>query len=147
MTDQEIKHIRNTDIADYLSRSLEHGKRETITDHLSSCPECLDRMVLSSDSVKEFRKDERPNNRKGHIIKRINNYLALAIIAFSLSFITPRYFLQLLVATLLLGAKWVVDSKTTRMLIMIQEAFKNGGEKEASRVLERLGDRTRVLDP
>jgi hypothetical protein len=139
MTETLIRHMSDTDIADYLSRSMDPGKREAAAGHLASCPECLEKMVFSYDSVKEFRKDGRPKNRKGHIMKRINIYLILAIISFSLSFMAPRYFLQLLVATLLLGAKWVVDSKTTRMLITIQEALKNGGEEEASQVLNRLG--------
>jgi hypothetical protein len=75
-------------------------------------------------------------------MKRLNIYLALAIISFILSFAVPRYFVQLLVATLLLGVKWVADSKSAKMLVMIYEAWKHGGEKEASRVLERIGQNT-----
>ena len=71
-------------------------------------------------------------------MKKINIYLILAIAAFTLSFITGRYFLQLLVATLLLGAKWITDSKTTKMLVMIHEAWKKGGEHEASEVIKRF---------
>jgi hypothetical protein len=69
---------------------------------------------------------------------RINLYLILAIIFFVSSFAIPRFFLQFLVATLLLGAKWVTDSKSTKMLIMIHEAWKNGGEREASEVIRRF---------
>lgn len=71
-------------------------------------------------------------------MKKINLYLVLACAAFLLSFITPRYFIQSLVATLILGIKWVVDSKTTRMLIMIQEAWKKGGERDVSRIMHTL---------
>jgi hypothetical protein len=45
---------------------------------------------------------------------------------------------QFLTATLLLGIKWVADAKSTKMLVMIYEAWKNGGEKEASRILSSL---------
>ena len=47
-------------------------------------------------------------------------------------------FLQLLVATILLGIKWITDSRTTKMLIMIHDAWKRGDEKETSRILERF---------
>jgi hypothetical protein len=138
MTETRIKHISEIELADYLSRSLDEKKRDAASRHLAECPECLEKMVLSYDSVKEFQKNSMPGNRKGTFMKRINIYLILALVSFLLSFITPRYFLQFLVATIVLGAKWVVDSKTTRMLIMIQEAFKKGGEKEASRILKTL---------
>ena len=71
-------------------------------------------------------------------MKRINLYLILAVIAFSLSFVTPRYFVQLLVATLVLGIKWVADSRSTKMLIAIYDAWKTGGLQGAGRVLEKL---------
>jgi hypothetical protein len=69
---------------------------------------------------------------------RINLYLIFAVLSFALSFMVPRFFIQLLVATLLLGAKWIIDSKTTKMLVMIHEAWKNGGEREASEVIKRF---------
>lgn len=72
------------------------------------------------------------------IKKFFNLYIALATVAFAFSFITPRYFMQLLVATLLLGLKWVADSKSTRMLVMIHEAWKRDGSRGASDALERL---------
>jgi hypothetical protein len=75
------------------------------------------------------------------IVKRVNIYLALAVVSFIMSFIAPRYFIQLLAATLIFGMKWVIDSRSTRMLIMIHEAWKSGGGQEASRVIERLGKR------
>ncbi|MFA5255328.1 MAG: hypothetical protein WC419_01350, partial [Candidatus Omnitrophota bacterium] len=55
-----------------------------------------------------------------------------------LSFVFQRFFLQFLTATLLLGVKWITDAKSTKMLIMIYEAWKKGGEKEASRILSVL---------
>ena len=78
------------------------------------------------------------DTRKDKPMGRINIYLILAIISFGLSFVTPRYFIQLLTATLLLGAKWVIDSKTTKMLVMIHEAWKTDGERGASEVIKRF---------
>ena len=73
------------------------------------------------------------------MMKKINPYLALAIVFFLFSFITPRFFIQSLVATLVFGIKWVADSRSAKMLVMIYDAWKNGGEKEASRILSSLG--------
>jgi len=55
-----------------------------------------------------------------------------------MSFTVPQYFIQLLVATLLLGIKWIVDAKSIKMFIMVYDAWKKGGEKEASRILSAL---------
>ena len=74
-------------------------------------------------------------------MKKINLYLLFAIVCFALSFVTPRYFLQLLAATVVLGAKWIVDSKSMKMLVMIHEAWKKGGDKEASRIIEEMDSR------
>ena len=71
-------------------------------------------------------------------MKKINIYLILAIISFILSFVFQHYFVQFLTATLLLGIKWISDAKSTKMLVMIYEAWKKGGEKEASRILSSL---------
>lgn len=141
MAGTEPRHLSEIEIADYLSGAMKGGTRLDAAGHLASCDECLGRAVLARDSVEEFRKNGGSKNGRGGFMKRINIYLVLAVISFLLSFAVHRYFLQFLVATMLLGAKWVVDSKTTRMLIMIQEAFRNGGEKEASRIFERLNRR------
>jgi hypothetical protein len=71
-------------------------------------------------------------------MRKINWYAVGGVASFALSFVFPRYFLQFLVATILLGAKWIIDAKNTRMLVMIYEAWRKGGEKEASRILESM---------
>jgi len=76
--------------------------------------------------------------KKGNIMKKLNIYLLLAVVSFVLSFAIRQYFVQFLVATLLLGVKWIADSKSAKMLVMIYEAWKKGGEKEASRILNVL---------
>jgi hypothetical protein len=142
MTDTKTIAVHPTDIelADFLDNRLSPGDRKRVESHLARCDECLGKTVSAYDSVRIFR-NKRFVKKVGGIMKRINIYLTLAIISFALSFVTSRYFLQLLVATLLLGAKWIVDSKSTKMLIMIYEAWKKGGEKEASRILERFDPR------
>ncbi len=135
MTDLKIEtkiHPTEVELSDFLGNLLSIQAKQRCEDHIASCNECLEKMVSAYDSVKLFKK------RKVNIMKKINFYLVFAVLSFALSFITPRYFIQLLVATLLLGIKWIVDSKSMKMLVMIYEAWKKGGEKEASRILERL---------
>jgi hypothetical protein len=143
MTDTVIKtkHPSDIELSDYLSGCLDTARRNQVMDHLAACDDCLGKVVVSHESVTEFLHNSRDKERKAGFMKKINIYLLLAIIAFTLSFITPKYFLQLLVATLVLGAKWVIDSKTTKLLVTVHEALKRGDEKEAARILEPLDKR------
>jgi len=72
---------------------------------------------------------------------RKNKWLISSITAFALSFAFPPVFLQFLLAAGILGGKWIFDSENTKTLIMIYNAWKKGGEKEASRMIEALKSR------
>jgi hypothetical protein len=139
-------HLSDQDLAAFLDGSLAGHERRFAERHLAGCAACMEKAVSAFESVKEFRERGRfghgGGKRKGRIMNKINLYLILALISFTLSFVIPRYFLQLLVGTLLLGAKWVADSKSTRMLVMIYEAWKSGGKEEASRIIETLEARS-----
>ncbi|MFA5143940.1 MAG: zf-HC2 domain-containing protein [Candidatus Omnitrophota bacterium] len=126
-------HPTDLALADYLDNRLSGDGRKSVESHLAVCSECRIKAVSAYESVSASGK------RKGKLMGKINLYLIFAAVAFVLSFIVPRFFLQFLAATLLLGAKWVADSKSTRMLVMIHEAWKSGGEREASEVIKRLG--------
>ncbi len=128
-------HPTEIELAGFLSNSLSAKDRRRVEDHLVLCNECLEKTVSAYESVKLFGGNEKIKKRRFALMKKINPYLALACLTFLLSFITPRYFIQSLVATLILGIKWVVDSKTTKMLIMIHEAWKRGGERDVSRIM------------
>ena len=150
MTNNRLKgamtHPTENDLAGYLAGSLPQARRREVEGHIARCDECLCAVVSAHESVGPL-KPGRKRSLKEKIAKaakRFNIYLALAAVSFALSFIVPRYFIQLLVATLLFGIKWIVDAKTTRMLVMIYDAWKHGGEKEASKVLERIGQRDEV---
>ncbi len=120
----------------YLDGSLRGKEREMVEEHIASCDRCLLAVVSAYESVADFKK-----NRKGGIMKKLNLYFICMLVSFILSFIFPRYFIQLLVATIICGAKWIIDAKSTRMLVMIYDAWKKGGEKEASKILENLKNR------
>lgn len=134
-------HPTEEALADFLCGAGSWVSRESITTHIGSCGQCLDRVVAAYDAVGELNKKGRQMNSKINIIKRLNIYLMIAVVSFIFSFITPRFFLQLLAATLLFGIKCIVDSKSTRMLVMIYEAWKDGGPRGASDMLKTLESR------
>jgi hypothetical protein len=138
MTQEHKKHPADIILADYLDNCLTRKKRRQVETHINGCAECLDKMVSAYESVRNFRKFGKSEKRKARKMGRINFYLLLAAISFTLSFVIPKYFIQLLAATMLLGIKWVIDSKTTKMLVMIHEAWKNGGERGAAEVISRF---------
>jgi len=70
-----------------------------------------------------------------------NRWLIASITAFVLSFAFPLVFLQFLLAAGILGGKWIFDSENTKTLIMIYNAWKKGGEKEAGEMIEALKSR------
>lgn len=137
-------HPKEEDLADYLANTITSAQRAAAEEHIAACNECLEKIVLSHEVVSEFNKDKIKEKRKAGFMKKINPYLILAMITFILSFIFSSYFLQLLVATLLFGAKWIMDSKTTRMLITIYDAWKTGGDHEAGRIIKNLNSKLRL---
>ncbi len=125
-----------TALSSYLDGTLKGKARDSVEAHIASCQGCLTTIVSAWESVAEFKK-----NRKENVMKKINWYFFGMIICFALSFMFPPYFLQLLVAAIICGAKWIIDAKNTRMLVMIYEAWQKGGEKETSRILQNFKPR------
>ena len=55
-----------------------------------------------------------------------NRWIIGSTVTFLFSFIFPGHFLQFLAAALIMATKWIIDSKATKMLVMIHEAWKRG---------------------
>jgi len=141
-------HPDTNRIAGYLDKTISADERKMVEAHVASCPECLKAMVAAHETIAKFRKDKKNSNRRYNIMKKVNPYLVLAIAFFLFSFITPRFFIQSLVATLVFGIKWVADSRSARMLVMIYDAWKRDGDKGVSRIMNTMKrDDTRGLDP
>lgn len=131
--------LSRVELNDYLSGALSRERKKDIEDHLKDCNGCLEKVVFAYQTVEEFNKTKGVKPMK--FLWKRNLWLYAAILAFVLSFFVPRYFVQLLVATILMGTKWIFDSVNARILIMIYEAWKKGGEKEASKILQNFNDR------
>ncbi len=130
-------------ILDYLWQRLESPQRAMIESHLAHCGFCLSQLGLALEAGKAFRKKRLPQppreaiekakalvaagsakGGRGANKKRIikNLYLIGAILFFILSFLIPRYFIQFLVATLILGIRWAFESEGGRTLIMMLDS-------------------------
>jgi len=139
--------LSEVELNDYLSGALSRRKKAELEKHLAGCDACLEKVVFAYSTVEEFEKTKQdlPDGGKGakpmKPDRKRNLWLFGAIIAFTLSFFVSRYFVQLLVAAILMGIKWIFDSVNARILIMIYDAWKHGGSDEASKVLGKLKDR------
>ena len=133
--------LSEVDLNDYLSGSLSREKKEEIENHLKDCSTCLEKLVFAYQTVEEFNKTKQKGVKIMKPTWKKNLWLFGAIITFVLSFFVPRYFIQLLVATILMAVKWIFDSVNARILIMIYDAWKKGDEKGTSNIIKTLNDR------
>lgn len=123
-------------LSEYLAGILPQEDISRLEEHLAKCSGCRETL---SDA---YHITSRPEAREILLevpkwVKR-NKWLMAASISFLCSFVIPRYFLQFLAAFVILGAKWVIDTKTTKTLIMIQEAWKRGDKDEAGKILSKF---------
>ena len=108
---------------------------QDIEAHIADCPWCLEQAVIAYEagqvqisSIEQAPQDALKRAKdivsvksvaqsRARALKR-NLWLAATIIAFILSFVVPRYFLQFLAAALILGMKWIAESEQLRTLII-----------------------------
>ncbi len=109
-------------LGEYLGGSLPPIARPGVEKHLASCNECRRLLAEAHDILKKPDISEIIYN--SFIWIKDNRWFLGAMASLALSFIFHRYFLQFLAACFISGAKWIIDSKTTRTLIMIHEAWK-----------------------
>jgi len=133
--------VSDRDLNDYLSSALSVEKKEEIENHLKDCAVCLEKLVFAYQTVEEFNKTTQKGVKTMKPTWKKNLWLFGAIITFVLSFLVTRYFVQLLVATILMGTKWIFDSVNARILIMIYDAWKKGGEEETSKIFKNIDKR------
>ena len=133
--------VKDGELNDYLENALPAGDKEKIEEHLKDCAVCLEKLTFAYRTVEDFNKTKFKGESSMKSGWKKNIWLLGAIISFILSFFFRPYFAQFLVGTILMGCKWIFDSVNARILIMIYEAWKKGGERESSQVLRNLEDR------
>lgn len=147
---QEVKLERTAKCPDeatlsaYLSGALEGSKSQGIEEHVAACHFCLENIRAAYLGDKLYKEGKLPDSTRELInkakgiaklkthSKRLKNnlWLLVTILAFGLSFMFPRYFVQFLVAALILGLKWVSESESVRMLIMALDSRRHLRDKD-----------------
>ncbi|MGB2630974.1 MAG: zf-HC2 domain-containing protein [Candidatus Omnitrophota bacterium] len=109
-------------LSEYLAGVLPEEDRGWVEGHIAECTRCRKLLAESHEVLKK--RDIEDIFRKIFNIVKNNLWFAGAMSALALSFVFPKYFLQFLVACLLMGAKWIMDTKNAKMLVMIYDAWK-----------------------
>lgn len=119
------------ELAEYLAGSLPHSSRPAVEEHLASCPKCRSVVseaydVLQTPSLKAF--------AASFAMKLKDNLWLLPSASFlALSFIFKRYFLQFLSASVICAVKWIIDSRATNLLIMINRSLREDAPESPAR--------------
>ena len=129
-------------LLDYLGHRLDGQECKDAEEHLSQCNFCLSQLNLAFEAkksnignigekvpsrlvnkAKALLKNDKNTIRKGGVSRMKKNlFLTGAIIFFIISFILPKYFMQCLVVTLVLGIRWSFESENGRTFIKIGRA-------------------------
>lgn len=138
----------------YLSGPLKEEEKASLEEHIAGCHLCLDNIragyaadklynenKLTGASDKLTRKAKGIAKMKDNRVFRRNIWLAFTILAFSLSFAAPKYFAQFLVASLILGLKWVSESESIRTLIIAMDANRRHLQDKDADMSERINKR------
>lgn len=141
-------------LADYIAGSLSNKK--DMEKHISGCKECLAKISAALKAGALYAEDKIPQapqsatERTKEIVSRQtklpparrgkyrNLWLLATIIAFITSFLFPRYFLQCLVATILLGVKWIMESENMRTLILVLDSWRRHEHNNDEKITRRL---------
>ena len=122
-------------LSSYLDERLSGTERTRIETHISGCRRCLDLLLVAYEARGMSQKC--PLLLKDKIKKRLGlkerkkrpevRWLFGALFLFALSFIFKRFFLQFLMAAVVLGFKWVMEGEGAKRVVMI---FKEIQKKE-----------------
>ena len=144
-----------TTLAAYSNGVLSKPEEEKIEGHVADCYFCLENLRTAYLGDKLYREGNLPdsderiiNKAKGIAKLKTNNkhlkrnlWLFGTVLAFALSFIFPRYFVQFLVAAPILGLKWVFESENARTLIMVLDSWRRHSHKKDEEIKDRIKNR------
>jgi len=119
-------------LAEYITGLLAPGDAANAEEHLAACPGCR-RLIAETHDITKRSIMKRSKNMTLRWFAG-NRWVIASSVMFLFSFIFSRYFLQFLAAALVMGAKWIIDSRTTKMLVMIHEAWKRGDRNGTDRI-------------
>jgi hypothetical protein len=150
-------------LIEYLNGQLNKERSQFVEHHLAGCGFCLSQLSLAYQSQHMDRQNSfEPASQK--LIdktksslgvhkradklkvsktrsKKANFFLAGAIIPFILSFIFPKYFIQFLVVTFVLGIRWAFESEGGRTMIMVFDSWRHHSHDKDEEISQRLKNR------
>ena len=135
------------EISDFLDKSLGREKERALLYHIARCPNCLSLLELGYKAKEEYatqlttkmlKRAQRlvPGQGKRSGLKQV--WLILAAICFIFSFVIARFFSQFLVLAIIFSLKWILDTGSTRTLIMIYQAWRKKDSESARRIVRDL---------
>lgn len=125
-----------TVLAEYLSGLLSEEDRSDIEAHLAECGTCRT-LLLEAHKVIKGPDPWHLKRLLGHHLRK-NVWIIAAVLFFAFSFIFRAYFFQFLALTVIFAAKWIMDSRNTKLLITIHEAWKRGDKQKADNILSKF---------
>lgn len=143
-------------LMDYFRHKLDEEGCKKVESHIAGCGFCLSQLNLVFESAKvskdnniqvpdnlikaakDLVKDDRSSNSRK--IKK-NLFLGGMVISFVLSFFIPKYFMQFLVVTLVLGMRWAFESEGGRILIMVLDSWRKHSHDDDDEISQRLRNR------
>jgi hypothetical protein len=123
-------------LAEYISGLLSEEERSAVEEHLAKCKNCRT-LALEAHTVIST-PDAGRIKRKIRDYLRKNTWMIASAIFLLCSFIFRKYFLQFLALTVISALKWIIDSRNTKMLIMIHDAWKHGDKQKTNRILSKF---------
>jgi hypothetical protein len=146
-------------LSEYLQGALSEEKCQAFERHIADCGFCLSQLGIAFgaqqmnkqadfepvpprliDKTKSLLGIKRKENKIINKIKRMKRTLFLigAVVFFILSFFIPRYFIQFLVATLILGIRWAFESEGGRTLIMVLDSWRRHSQDKDDEISHRV---------
>ena len=126
-------------LSEYLAGILSPEEKAMVEKHLARCKTC--RLLLAEAHDIISKPDLTETMQKLRTWFKKNLWLTGSILFFTLSFVFQKYFLQLLLASFLMGGKWILDSKSAKMLIMIHEAWKSSDKARHTKPFSHTRDK------
>jgi len=131
--DANLKCLDEKALSSYLDERLSCSERERVEAHIADCNACLDMLLVAYEASGRNKKypallKDRIRNRFG--LKQAKKrpelkWLFGSLFFFALSFVFKSYFLQFLLAALILGFKWVMEGEAAKRVIMIFKGVKD----------------------
>ncbi len=150
-------------LLEYFEGALDEERRRSVEYHIAGCGFCLSQLNIAFESQLMNKQDSFEavpqklinktksllggfNDGKGKKVRRVKItkklfFLSGAIVFFVLSFVIPKYFIQFLVVTLILGMRWAFESENSRTFIMVLDSWRRHSQAKDEEISLRLKNR------